>query len=333
MTEEEAFCLFVSLMGRFDLRSMFRDRMKGLELRLYQYDRILEDFEPRLAIHLRRQGIESSLYAAQWFITLFTYKFPLQLVVRVFDLVFSEGLEAAILRFGIVMMQKNAGTLINMDFETLGPFLKERLFDVYLDETPSANNVKEAGFFGNGGEKDVYRANALVQDACALNITQAQLHRYESEWTDAERIKRDTETELEMLRNNNGSLQSRLKRLEDELNELNTEHVALANELVVKKVENVHLAEENEALAYEVEELKKVVSSQPQEIEDRLKDEMNRLLERNLEVHNEMQQVEEQAQETEKELINTKMELATVCFIFIHPGLERKFGLIGFINR
>ncbi|TGZ81296.1 RabGAP/TBC [Ascodesmis nigricans] len=312
MSEEEAFCVFVKLMNKYRMRSMFRDGMKGLELRLFQYDRILEDYEPRLAIHLKRQNIESSLYAAQWFLTLFTYKFPLQLVLRVFDLLFAEGLEAPILQFGIVLMQQNAEQILSMEFDTLGPFLKERLFDVYIDATPSADSVKEAGFFGNGGEKEVYRGNALISDACSIKITQEMLDRYEKEWEDAERIKRETELEIEMLKRTNANLQSRVKKLEEQNEELNREYVRIASSEVALKVQNDQLADENEVLRAKVDGLRDIVDKQPQEVEARLKGEMETLMQKNLEVHRENQNLEESMIEMEKELVSTKMQLATV---------------------
>ncbi|KAF8433310.1 rab-GTPase-TBC domain-containing protein [Terfezia claveryi] len=312
MPEEEAFCLFVKLMCKYNLRSMFQERMKGLELRLYQFDRLLEDVEPRLSVHLKRQGIESSLYAAQWFLTLFTYKFPLQLVLRVFDLLFSEGVEGAVLKFGIVLMTKNSEALIGKDFESLGPFLKEKLFDVYLDGTPSATLLKEAGFFGNGGEKEVYRANLMVQDACSVKVTREMLLKYEVEWTEAERTKRLNELELENLRHSNAQLSVRVKKLEDELELVNKEHIDLLNGMVVKNMENSHLSDENAELAREVEDLKKVVESQPMEVEAKFKAELDRLMARQLEVHQENQSLEEQMLEMEKELVETKMRLAQV---------------------
>ena len=315
MSEEEAFCLFVRLMCRYNLRSMFQEKMKGLGSRLYQFDRLVEDVEPRLSVHLKRQGIESSLYAAQWFLTLFTYKFPLQLVLRVFDLVFSEGVEGAVLKFGIVLMTKNADALLGKDFESLGPFLKEKLFDVYIDVAPSATLLKEAGFFGNGGEKDVYRANTMVQDACSVKITREMLIRYEAEWVEAERIKRVNELEIENLKHNNAQLTTKVKKLEEELELVNKEHIDLLNSMVVKNMENSHLADENTDLVQQVEELKKIVENQPMEVEAKYKAELDRLMERQLEVHQENQSLEDQMIEMEKELVDTKMKLAEVCFL------------------
>lgn len=312
MSEEEAFCVFVKLMNKYRLRSMFQEKMKGLELRLYQYDRILEDHEPRLAIHLRRQSIESSLYAAQWFLTLFTYKFPLQLVLRVFDLLLSEGLEAPILKFGVVLMRRNAGSLLGMEFDTLGPYLKERLFDVYIDSTPSISSVLEAGFFGNGGEKEVYRANEMVCDACTIEIKQETLDRYEKEWEELERTRRDTEHELDNLRRTNAHLTNKVKKLEEQNEELNQEYVRIASSEVALKVQNERFENENEALKTKVENLRDMVDKQPQEVEDRLRAEMEQLMQKNLDVHRQNQALEEQMMDMEKDLVSTKMQLATV---------------------
>jgi len=312
MSEEESFCVFVKLMNKYKLRTMFQEKMRGLELRLYQYDRFLEDYEPRLAIHLKRQHIESSLYAAQWFLTLFTYKFPLQLVLRVFDLLFSEGLEGPILKFGICLMKQNAEKLLTLEFDTLGPFLKEKLFDVYIDTTPSAHSLLEAGFFGNGGEKEVYRAKDMISDAIEIKISSEMLERYEQEWEDEQRAKRETEQELETLRRSNVSLQAKVKKLEELNEELNREYVNIASSEVGLKVQNDQLADENEVLRAKVDGLRDMVDKQPQEVEDRLKGEMEALMQKNLAVHHENQCLEESMMEMEKELVSTKMQLATV---------------------
>ena len=55
MTEEEAFTLLVRLMSKYDLRSMFTGDLAGLHLRLYQFERLLEDHDPALYCHLRRR--------------------------------------------------------------------------------------------------------------------------------------------------------------------------------------------------------------------------------------------------------------------------------------
>jgi hypothetical protein len=75
MPEEEAFCVLIRLMYSYDLRSHFLPDMPGLQLRMYQFDRLLEELLPALHLHLVRAGVKSSMYASQWFMTMFSYRY------------------------------------------------------------------------------------------------------------------------------------------------------------------------------------------------------------------------------------------------------------------
>ena len=315
MPEEEAFCLLVRLMNQYHLRDMFISEMPGLHLHLYQFERLLEDKEPALYCHLHRRNVSPQLYATQWFLTLFAYRFPLQLVLRVYDLILSEGLEGAILKFGITLMQKNAEKLLGMtDMSKLTTFLKERLFDVYIDQAPSASSVLESGFFGSSGgvDKEIYRADVLVQDACAVKITPEILKSYKVEWDEKNRIEKEREGEVEALRSANASLSLKVRSLEERTEKSDAEHVQMASELVRTKVENQELQDRTESLKGQVEELRGLVERQPEEVEGRLKEEMERIMSRNLEVQNENRGLEEQMADMEKSLVETKMQYAEV---------------------
>jgi hypothetical protein len=326
MPEEEAFCLLVRLMNQYHLRDLFIQDMPGLHMHLYQFERLLEDFEPALYCHLHRRQVTAHLYATQWFLTLFAYRFPLQLVLRIYDLILSEGLEA-ILKFGIVLMQKNAVTLLGMtDMVALTTFLKDRLFDVYIDQSPSAGSILESGFFGSSGasvDKEVYRADHLIRDACAVKITPELLKTYTLEWEEKTRLEKDREAELESLKSSNNSLTLKVRRLEERVESHDTEHAALATELVRTKVENEELKDENESLKGQVAGLRLVVEKQPEEVEERLKSEMDRLMKRNQEVHEENTRLEEDMGEMEKTLVETKMMYAEINAE--HEALTRKW--------
>jgi hypothetical protein len=315
MPEEEAFSLFVTLMNKYGLRDLFVADMPGLHLHLYQFERLLEDFEPALYCHLRRREVKPQLYATQWFLTLFAYRFPLQLVLRIYDLILSDGLEIAILKFGIVLMQRNAEALLGMkDMSTLTTYLKERLFDAYIDKAPSANSILENGFFGStaGIDKEVYRADVLVKDAVAIKISPETLKQYTAEWKEQRRVEKERETELHSLKDRVASLETKVRLLESRAEQSDMEHVQIASDLIKTKVENEQIAEENETFKTKVEELQKIVNSQPEEVEARLKNEMETVMQKNIVVHNENRALEEQMAEMEKELVATKMQWATV---------------------
>ncbi|CAI6268877.1 unnamed protein product [Periconia digitata] len=315
MPEEEAFSLFVTLMNKYKLRDLFVQDMAGLHLHLYQFERLLEDLEPALYCHLRRKDVKPQLYATQWFLTLFAYRFPLQLVLRIYDLILSDGLEGAILKFGIVVMQKNAQTLLNMkDMSALTTHLKERIFDVYIDKAPSASSILESGFFGSTGgvDKEVYRADQLVRDAVAVPVTPQMLQQYTAEWKEQQRIEKERETELQGLKDKTIMLEKKVRVLEQRAEQSDTEHVAMVSDLVKTKVENDNFAEENEALKTKVESLQKIVDTQVEEVEARMKGEMEEVMAKNIVVHNENRALEENMAEMEKELVSTKMQWATI---------------------
>ena len=319
MPEEEAFCLLVQLMNKYNLRDMFIADMPGLHLRLYQFERLLEEFEPALYCHLHRRGVSPNLYATQWFLTLFAYRFPLQLVLRIYDLILSEGL-GAVLKFGIVLMQKNVQTLLGMqDMAQLTTFLKDKLFDVYIDKAPSASSLLESGFFGSTGgiDKEVYRADVLVQDACRIKITPEMLASYTAEWKEKVRIEKEREAEIEDLRTQVHKLTSKVRSLEENAEKSDIEHVQAASDLVRLKVTNDDLQDTNESLKGQVEELRKLVDTQAAEVEERLKGEMDIVMQRNSEVHNANRALEEQLGEMERELVDTKLQYAQVS----HPSV------------
>ncbi|KAG8936977.1 GTPase-activating protein [Tulasnella sp. 418] len=113
MPDEEAFCVLVRLMYSYGSRDMYLPEMPGLQLRLFQFDRLVEELLPVLHVHFVRQGIKSSMYCSQWFLTMFSYRFPLDLVFRIFDSVFGHGIEA-IFGFSMILLIKNEEKLLQL---------------------------------------------------------------------------------------------------------------------------------------------------------------------------------------------------------------------------
>ncbi|KXJ97408.1 TBC domain-containing protein [Microdochium bolleyi] len=326
MPEEEAFCILVKLMNQYKLRDLFVEDMPGLHMHLYQFERLLEDFEPAVYCHLRRRGITPHLYATQWFLTLFAYRFPLQLVLRIYDLIFSEGL-SAILKFGLVLMQKNSANLLAMsDMSQLTTFLKDKIFDVYIDHAPSAGSILENGFFGSSSssiDKEVYRADDLVRDACEVKITPELLKSYTIEWEDKSRADKEKEQELEQLRATNINQAVRIRKLEERLEASDRETTDMATDLVQTKVRNEELSDTNESLTGQVKELRIVIEKQPEELEQAWHAERDSLMKRNQAVHEENTRLEKELAELEERLVETKMQYAEINAS--HETLQKKW--------
>lgn len=217
MPDEEAFCVLVRLMKSYNLRSLFMPNMPGLQLRLFQFDRLVEELLPTVFMRLLREGVKSSMYASQWFLTLFGYRFPLELVASVMDLVFAEGIEA-VFRFSVALLKRNEDTILGLEFEQLLDFLKNGLFEPWRAVTPQGEPDLEA--------ETPYRASQFVQDALQIRITPILLDQFAGEW---EQMKREQEAhalELEGLRRVNAQLSLQVRRLEASLASINEEHVS-----------------------------------------------------------------------------------------------------------
>lgn len=92
MPEEEAFCVLVKLMYDYGLRDLYKDGFEILYLHLYQLNRLMKDQLPKLFEHFEQNGIETHMFASQWFLTLFTARFPLYLVFHILDVFLLDGL-------------------------------------------------------------------------------------------------------------------------------------------------------------------------------------------------------------------------------------------------
>jgi len=169
------------------------------------------------------------MFCSQWFLTLFSYRFPLDIAFRIYDNCLASGIEA-IFSFSIVLLQKNEDILLTLKFDEILVFMKTRVFEKYKIEPPGSTNLENT--------RDTYRVDEFVQDAVSLRITPFMLDSYASEYDELVRIRDAHALELEILRNSNRTLLAQVKTLEDSLAQLNTEHVEILNELVKSRLRN-----------------------------------------------------------------------------------------------
>ncbi|KAG0301561.1 hypothetical protein BGZ98_008253 [Dissophora globulifera] len=161
MDEKEAFCVFVRLMETYDMRTMFTLNMEGLQLRLYQFSALLSEHLPMLHAHLSFHSIHAAMYASQWFLSLFAYSYPLHLVLRIYDVVFTEGAPETIMRVAVALLKKNEEQLMQLqEFEDLLDALSSKLYDVYDDNAGSV--IKDAMALSAEISKDKLDALAMA---------------------------------------------------------------------------------------------------------------------------------------------------------------------------
>lgn len=266
MTEGECFCLLVTLMKEYGLRELFCPDMKGLHLLLHQFDRLLEKHLPLLFNHLTRQGIRLLMYASQWFLTFFSYKFPLDVVLRIFDMVITQGIEA-VLRLALNLMLQNEQSLLRLNFDALLEFLKLNLFNVYVSEDfVKGEENRRFSLIRKSPSKQstdsgYYKLDAFIQDAMLVAVSPLDLARYKVEFDQMCTRDASRKSEIDRLRDDNGTLRHEIKTLESELFALNHDHIDLVQKLVDTKV----LLPE---VLSDVEELQEAVAALQADVQD-----------------------------------------------------------------
>ncbi|CEP62520.1 Gyl1p LALA0_S05e07470g [Lachancea lanzarotensis] len=319
-TESEAFGLLISLMMGYGLRELFLPNMPGLHLKLYQFDRLIEENSPLLYNHLARQGVRSSMYASQWFLTCFAYRFPLCFVLRILDVVFVEGLEA-VLKFASVLLLKNEKVLMTLQFEQLLEFLKNGLFEYYLKTPEASKNGTVLRKLNSQEEKESlteqdYAINTFVKDAMhEIIITPISLRRYIAEYEEIHLLESQKEAQMDTLRIKNRQLHNEVRKLERDHTVLNREHINIANELIENRLQLETLQDQNQDLQSEVkllklqlrEEVRKQTLPNPDsQLPTDLRVDLKETMARNLEVMNTNQELQERIVELEHQLSSAK---------------------------
>lgn len=319
MESDEAFCALVRLMFTYGFRDFFLPEMPGLHLRMYQFDRLLEDYVPDLYQHLQNESVKSSMYAIQWFLTLFAYKFPLAMVLRIFDVVIAEGLES-ILKFGLNLMIKNHDHLLTLKFEELLDFLKEKVF-CYYSETSGAMS-EETNVKGVEDNKSSYKIDEFIKDSMEINILPLTLNKYRCEYDEVTRLEQENSKKVLNLQSQNGSITKEIRKIEANYAILNKEHMEIANEMVNGKMAIGSLEEENKSLEVKIQELKQRLenlqssagstgvdfTSDSTVLSDGLDKEVQKVMEVNLEVMDQNQVLEEELAQLEQDNERLKTE-------------------------
>lgn len=123
MEEEDAFWVLVRLCRDYELEPMFLPGLPGLGRCTFILDNLLQSFMPDIAKHLENERVISSMFATQWFITVYTYNMPFSIVLRMWDVFLQEGYAAAFV-FAIALFKIFADQIRKKSFEGLLRFLK-----------------------------------------------------------------------------------------------------------------------------------------------------------------------------------------------------------------
>ncbi|AEE73811.1 Ypt/Rab-GAP domain of gyp1p superfamily protein [Arabidopsis thaliana] len=93
MSEEDAFWLLVALLKgavHAPMEGLYHAGLPLVQQYLFQLESLVKELIPKLGEHFTQEMINPSMYASQWFITVFSYSFPFPLALRIWDVFLSE---------------------------------------------------------------------------------------------------------------------------------------------------------------------------------------------------------------------------------------------------
>jgi len=277
MKEELAFTIFVRLMESYNLRTLFTPKMPGLMLLIYQFNAIFQTYIPALYFHFYRYNLSPMMYASQWFLTLFSYSFNVDLVFRILDMILVEGPISVLLRFALVILKRHEDDLLGIEkFDSLMNYLKSERFTQV---------------------KDVEKMIKEVIDLKKV-VTDNRLEQLKLEHLEEIKKREPAQREMEQLRETMKLLRKENKEHINKIAEDKKIQQALTDEIVLLKQLVKELQEDNEAVKMQVKDLRTILSQE----------EMIKGDDRLLSLQEELQFLKDKLRATQVELCQSRMQ-------------------------
>jgi hypothetical protein len=228
---------------KFGIRDFYTPEMAGLHLALFQHSILLHKYVPRVAKHFSNHGVSATMYASQWFLTLFSYSLPLEVTFRILDLLFTEGAHVTLMRVSISLLKRNQKVLLQcLDLESI------------LTQLKGLNLIK---VYGENHELLIHDV-VEVSDLISLDCLETLKRRYVAE--DGNFASKVAERELEIMQEQIEALKLRLEETESKIASLkqsNSEMTILNEDL---QIELSNLRREKDALELEANILKGMIT-------------------------------------------------------------------------
>ncbi|CAO2191338.1 unnamed protein product [Urochloa humidicola] len=121
MSEEDAFWLLVALLKgavHAPMEGLYQAGLPLVQQYLSQFEKLVMEHMPKLGQHFVEEMINPSMYASQWFITVFSYSFPFHLILRIWDVFLYEGIKV-VFQVGLALLRFCHDDLVKLPFEKL----------------------------------------------------------------------------------------------------------------------------------------------------------------------------------------------------------------------
>lgn len=155
--EDEAlvFHCTLAMLLRHSLVDLYRPKFQKLGIIIWQFDRIVEGFLPKVHAVLQKNGVNSEYYAIQWFLTLFASDLEQHVVRRVWDRFLVAGWQ--------VVVQVSLALLYRIQ-----------------DVLPTMDNCHVLTYLKRFVRTTTYEAEELLRTASSFNVSHQMLSALEA---------------------------------------------------------------------------------------------------------------------------------------------------------
>ncbi|KAM7277728.1 hypothetical protein ACFE04_004862 [Oxalis oulophora] len=122
MSEEDAFWLLVALLKgavHAPMEGLYQVGLPLVQQYLSQFEQLVRERLPKIGDHFTQEMINPSMYASQWFITVFSYSFPFPLALRIWDVFLYEQGIKIVFKVGLALLKCCHDDLVKLPFEKL----------------------------------------------------------------------------------------------------------------------------------------------------------------------------------------------------------------------
>ncbi|CEP11275.1 hypothetical protein [Parasitella parasitica] len=286
MSEESAFCVLIKLMGKYGLRGHFTPRMEALHQHMYQFDNVFQQKLPVIHRHMENEGVTPSMYASQWFITLFAYRCPIELTLRVIDLLLVEGTHILV-QIALAIIIRNQEKILRLKFESLVEFLGH-------------------GVFANFGED----GNAIVEDTYRIDLPARFMARLAQQYTEEEARESKSISQEDNLRRINGQLSEHIRSVEASLQLLRVENQDITKQIIDSKMTVARTEDEKQQISHELARVKAEFEQYKKDVNATVEKQLTELVSENKDLAQQNLSLANQLTDTEAMLINMKLSFA-----------------------
>jgi hypothetical protein len=118
---EKVYWMLVALVELILPADYYTASMKGIHVDVMVLQRLLDKKLPAISAHLKKHHIELEIVSISWFLCIFLNSMPIETVLRVWDVLFSEG-SKILFRIALALFQLNEDKILALDDENGGMY-------------------------------------------------------------------------------------------------------------------------------------------------------------------------------------------------------------------